>query len=387
MRSKYVTSTSPDAQPAALHAARLAMLKQLHIHLPIEEAKIWSNDSQTDTFSISSMDQRSVATGITGFASVPENHYRVPKKKLSMPLFFRSNQEYSNLQTLRRDKFSTFSLRSPKKKSAAGRFVLHLKRTFSSRNLLFQRPISSASHYKENLYPSFTTKELPKYDQFSSLTIYATNTLTNPNQPFSKKTDENSELSQLKKKIAALEILETQNGKENQPLSEDRTKSLTIMSEENNNDNIFITALENDNIPPSYMSRNTSMCSIDHRDNAGPVQLFTNEISPSKLNCNIYRSRHQSPYDQESGIINFKSPLYSYRRNSPTLSAQLPHSPPIVSCDTPSSRLEEVLYSKPHYNIRSPSGLEKAVNFNYGGIDEWRREIRNSMRLERKKKR
>ncbi|KTW29000.1 uncharacterized protein T551_02274 [Pneumocystis jirovecii RU7] len=390
-------SVVSESRPAALHAARLAMLKQLHLHLPIEESKMWNDDTQTDVISLGSIDQQSVAAGINGFMSISEGHYRIPKKKMSAPLFFHSDKECPRFQTLYKNKFSTLSLRSStKKKSAAGRFVLHLKRTFSSRNLLFQRPISSTSQYKENFCPSLNLKELPKHDQDSPFTLYASNTLTNANH-LSKKIDENSEFSLLKRKIAALEILETQNGKENKPLSEDRNNtlivlpedrksSLTILPEENNTNNFFINTIENDSIvPSSCMSSNTSLGSIDHRDNARPVRIFTNEISlATKLNCNLYQPHRAPPYDQETGMIDSLSPLCHYRRTPPPVPTHSCHSQVSTSNNTMFSKLGDVFYSRP-YNIRSPSGLEKAVNFNYGGIDEWRREIRNSMHLGRKK--
>ncbi|EMR08023.1 hypothetical protein PNEG_03465 [Pneumocystis murina B123] len=385
MRPKSVGGAISESQPAALHAARLAMLKQLNVHLPIEESKIWNDDTQADVVSLRSMDRGSVITGMMGYASIPDSHYRIPKQRLSVPLFVHDNQECSRFQALRRNKFSTFSFRSPsKKRSAAGRFVLHLKRTFLAKNLLFQRPVPSSSQYKENFCSSFTLKELSKNEQVSPLAVCTKNTLTNVNQPLSKM-DENTEFSQLKKKIASLEILETQNGKENQPLSDDR-KSLTILPEENNN-NVFITTIENDIASPSFcMSCDTSIGSIDHRDNAGPVRLFTDDLSPSpKLNSNLYRSHCTLPY-QEQEVTNSSNLLYYYHQNPSSLSTHTSHSPHAIPYNSPSSKLEEMLYSKTYHNVRSPSGLEKAVNFNYGGIDEWRREIRNSMHLERRKK-
>ncbi|KAG5518030.1 hypothetical protein PMAC_003214 [Pneumocystis sp. 'macacae'] len=396
MRSKSMGSMVSEAQPTALHAARLAMLKQLHLHFPIEESKIWSDDTQIDVISLGSIDQQSVVTGINGFMSISEGHYRIPKKKMSAPLFFRNNKECSRFQTLYKNKFSTLSLRSStKKKSAAGRFVLHLKRTFSHKNLLFQRPVSSVSQYKENFCPPLNLKELPKHDQNSSFTLYASNTLTNANC-LSKKIDENNEFSLLKRKIAALEIFESPNGKENKPLSEDRNNalialsedrksSLTVLPEENNTNNFFINTIENDSIIlSSYISSNTSLGSIDHRDNARPVRILTNEVSPTtKLNCNLYQPHRTPPYDKETEIISSLSPLCHYRQNPP-LPTQSHHSQVTTSNNTQFSKLGDMFYSR-SYNIRSPSGLEKAVNFNYGGIDEWRREIRNSMHLERKK--
>lgn len=388
MRPKSIGNVVSDAQPAALHAARLAMLKQLHVHLPIEGSKMWNDDRQIDGFSVKSMDQRSVITNMTGYSSMPDGSYCVPKKKLSVPLFVRSDEECSHHKMLRRNKFSTFSLRSPsRKKSVARRFVLHLKRTFSAKNLLFQRPVSSASQYKENFCTPFTMKEFSKNDQVSPLTSYATNTFTNANQLLLKKINENNDFSQLKKKIASLEILETQNGKENQPLSDDGKNFLTILPEENN-DNVFISTIENDSVPPSScMSLDTSMGSIDHRDNAGPVRLFTDDLSPtSKMNHNLYQSHRLSSYYQESEMTNSPASLYYYSRNTPFVPVQTSHSSPIAPYNTPTSKFEEVLCPKICYDVRSPSGLEKAVNFNYGGIDEWRKEIRNSMHLERKEK-
>ncbi|KAG4303063.1 hypothetical protein PCANB_000625 [Pneumocystis canis] len=386
MRPKSVSNAISEAQPAALHAARLAMLKQLHLHLPIDESKIWNDDAQTDVISMRSVDQRSIVTSIAGFGSISDGHYHIPKKKMSVPLFFHENKEYPRFQTLNKTKFSTFSLRSSsKKKSAAGRFVLHLKRTLSNKNFLFQRPSSFTSQCRENLPSSlFDLKDLSKQRQVSPLTSYGTNTLPNANQPLSKKMDENKEFFQLKKKIAALEILETQNGKENKPLSEDKNNSLTILSEENNNDNFLLTTIENGSIiPSSRIPCNISLGSIDHRDNAGPIRL-TNDLSPTpKLNYDLYKPYHASLYNQDTEIANSQTLVYHYRRNPPPVPTQSHLSPTLYN--TPCSKIREVLYSKSYYNIRSPSGLEKAVNFNYGSIDEWRKEIRNSMHLEKRK--
>ncbi|KAG4303932.1 hypothetical protein PORY_002676 [Pneumocystis oryctolagi] len=393
MHSKSTGSAVSETQSTALHAARLAMLKQINLHFPIEESKIWSDDAQADIFSVGSTDQRSVATGITGFTSTTDSHYYIPKKKTSVPLFFHSDKESFRFQTLHKNKFSTLSLRSSsKKKSAAGRFVLHLKRTFSSKNLLFQRSISPSSHYKENFCPhSFSLKDLSKNDQISPFTLYASNSLTNINP--SKKIDENNEFSQLKKKVAALEILETQNGKENRPLFENKNNALAVLPEdknslvvlpEENNDDFFTNTVENDNIVPlSCMASNASLGSIDHRDNTRPIRLLKDEMSPtSKLNYTLYSPQCISSYDKETGN-NSLTHLCNYYQNSPSLTQPF-RLKTFIPYDTSSSKFGNSLYPK-SYNIRSPSGLEKAVNFNYGGIDEWRKEIRNCMHLEKKR--